>query len=199
MSRYSGPIYKKAKKLNFSLLENNQEFKKRKRVLTKRSWKRKTEFGSQLQEKQKLKFLYDIREKQLHNLFKKTLKQGNVKSTNLIIELEKRLDNVVYRLGLATTRRKARQIVNHGHILLNNKKVDIPSHSVKVNDVITVKKDKFKKLLKIEKSWENQPDWQFVQWDSNNLAGKLLREPEFEELNLKINIALIVEYYNRFA
>lgn len=199
MSRYLGPVHKKAKKLNFSILEDNREFKRRKRTFTKKSWKRKTDFGLQLQEKQRLKFLYQVREKQLHNLFKKIVKRGGGESNDLIIELEKRLDNIVYRLGLATTRKMARQIVNHGHVLVNNKKVDIPSYPVKVDDLITIKKNTFKQKLKKEIDFDNQVKWKFVTLDKNNIAGKLLREPEVEELNLKINIALIVEYYNRFA
>lgn len=199
MSRYLGPIYKKSKKLNFSILENNKEFKGKKRSTSKKTWKRKTEFGLQLQEKQKLRFLYHITEKQLHNLFKKLAKKNSFQSNNLVIELEKRLDNVVYRLGLAMTRKKARQIVNHGHILVNNKKIDIPSQTVTINDIISIKKEKFKKLLKKEMSVAETPKWKFVKMDITNMMGKFLREPEVEELGLKINLALIVEYYNRFA
>lgn len=157
MSRYLGPIYKKAKRLNFSILENNQEFKKRSKVIGKKTRKRKTEFGLQLQEKQKLKFLYHVSEKQLHNLFKKKFQQTSAQSSDLIVELEKRLDNIIYRLGLATTRKGSRQMVNHGHVLINNHKVDIPSHQVQVNDVITLRKEAYKKLLKKELDLESRP------------------------------------------
>ena len=199
MSRYLGPIHKKSKKLVFSILENNKEFKKKKKGLGKQKWKRKTEFGLQLQEKQKLKFLYQISEKQLHNTFKKVLKKVGNQNENLIVHLEKRLDNMVFRLGYALTRRESRQMVNHGHILVNNKKVDIPSYLVKVGDTIMVKKEKVKESSRLKSNLESRINWSFLKFDPMNFAGKVLKEPDVEELSLKINTALIVEYYNRFA
>ncbi len=199
MSRYLGPIHKKSKNLVFSILENNKEFKKKKKGLGKQKWKRKTEFGLQLQEKQKLKFLYQISEKQLHNTFKKVLKKVGNQNENLIVHLEKRLDNMVFRLGYALTRRESRQMVNHGHILVNHKKVDIPSYLVKVGDTIMVKKEKVKKSSRLKSNLESRINWSFLKFDPMNFAGKVLKEPDVEELSLKINTALIVEYYNRFA
>jgi len=157
-----------------------------------------SEYGTQLREKQKLRMMYGLTERQFANLF---IKAGKIREgkhgVNFMILLERRLDNMVYRLGLATTRRQARQLVNHGHITVDGKRVDIPSYEVKVGQVISVR-DKSKKLTVITGAVEavvSRPN--FVQFDADKLEGSLIRLPEREELEADIDESLIVEYYNK--
>jgi small subunit ribosomal protein S4 len=152
----------------------------------------------QLKEKQKLRFMYGLNERQFFNLF---VKAGKIREgkhgTNFMILLEQRLDNVVYRLGLASTRRQARQLVNHGHITVNGKRVDIPSYHVEVGDVVGVR-EKSKDLKVIAESVESlvgRPE--FITFDEDKLEGSLTRLPLREEMPADIDDAYIVEYYNR--
>lgn len=156
-----------------------------------------SERGIQLREKQKLRFIFGINEKQLKKYFKlSSRKKGNT-SLYLAMFLEKRLDNVVYRLGFAPTRAAARQLVSHGNILVNNKKVKIPSYQVKINDVITFADDKVSKIPYIEKEINNKdviiPNW----IERNNLIGKIIAEPNQEDIMKQCNLRLIIEYYSR--
>ncbi len=199
MSRYLGPIHKKARRLNFSILENGKEFIRRKSLSTVNKWKRRSGFALQLEEKQRVRFLYGLTEKQLRNTFKRILKKTGIKSENLIIELEKRLDNVVFRLGFAKTRKAARQLVNHGHILINNRKVDVSSYILNVGDIVSIKKTKIKSSTNLKESIANRINLNFLELETKNFAGKLIKEPITELLNLGINGALVVEYYNRFV
>ena len=141
MSRYTGPAYKKSRRLGFSTLENGKDLAKRPYAPGQHGTGRKkvSEYGVQLQEKQKVKFLYGLSEKQFKRTFEKAGKMKGVHGTNFLILLESRLDNIVYRLNLAPTRRASRQLVNHGHILVNGKKVDIPSYQVKPGDTISIR------------------------------------------------------------
>lgn len=200
MSRYLGPIYKKSRRLNFSILENQEEFKNQKNKVFKKNTrrKRKTDFAFQLEEKQKLRFRYHLSEKPLKNLIKKTWKMKGIKGDNILLNLEKRLDNVVFRIGFANTRKKARQMVNHGHILVNNRKIDIPSYILKVNDLITLKKPKTKKNSQVIESFEHRKIFSFLEVDLKNFAGKLIAVPDLKELAIDVNISLVIEYYNRF-
>ena len=116
---------------------------------------------------------------------------------NLLMLLESRLDNMVYRLGMARTRRSARQIVNHGHILVNGKKVDIPSYTIKVGDIISVKENSKNHPAIIDSLEQNRTVPAFLEMDKKNLTGKYLRTPERSELNPEVNEQLIVEFYNR--
>ncbi|KRO22280.1 30S ribosomal protein S4 [Lactiplantibacillus fabifermentans DSM 21115] len=157
-----------------------------------------SEYGTQLREKQKLRMMYGLSERQFSNLF---IKAGKIREgkhgVNFMILLERRLDNMVYRLGLATTRRQARQLVNHGHITVDGKRVDIPSYEVGVGQVISVR-EKSKKLVVITGAVEavvSRPN--FVQFDADKLEGSLTRLPEREELEADIDESLIVEYYNK--
>ncbi len=200
MARYTGPIYKKSRRLGFSVLENGKELAKRPYApgIHGNDRRRKlSEYGIQLQEKQKVRFMYGVNEKQFRKLFEKA---SNIKGNaghNFLNLLESRLDNVVYRLGLATTRRAARQIVNHGHISVNGVKVDIPSYTVKPKDVIAVRENSMnhKAIVSAVEATLNRPA--FVEFDSKKLSGSLLRLPDRSELNQEINETLIVEYYNR--
>ena len=201
MSRYTGPQWKKSRRLGFSTLETGRELARRPYAPGQHGQKRKklTEYGLQLAEKQKVRHMYGVNEKQLHNTFKRAGKMEGVTGYNFFCLLESRLDNVVYRLGFATTRRQARQLVNHGHILLNGVKTDIASCQVKVGDVISVK-ERSRSLEVIKNALASQTHVPgFVEVDADKMEGKLLRLPERSELNQEINESLIVEYYNRLG
>lgn len=201
MSRYTGPQWKISRRLGFSTLENGKELNKRAYAPGQHGQKRKkqTEYGLQLAEKQKVRHMYGVNEKQFHNTFKQAGKMSGITGHNFFCLLEQRLDNVVYRLGFASTRRAARQLVNHGHFLVNGIKTDIPSFRVKVGDVIEVK-EKSRNLAVIKASLEARNHIvSFVEVDADKLSGKLARLPERSELNQEINEALIVEYYNRLG
>ena len=201
MSRYTGPQWKKSRRLGFSTLETGRELARRPYAPGQHGQKRKklTEYGLQLAEKQKVRHMYGVNEKQFHNTFKRAGKMEGVTGYNFFCLLESRLDNVVYRLGFATTRRQARQLVNHGHILLNVVKTDIASCQVKVGDVISVK-ERSRSLEVIKNALASQTHVPgFVEVDADKMEGKLLRLPERSELNQEINESLIVEYYNRLG
>ena len=159
--------------------------------------KKISEYGIQLREKQKVRRAYGLLEKQFRIYFEKATKSKNSTGWELLKMLEKRLDNVVYRFGLATSRSAARQIVNHGHITVNGKKVNIPSYQVRVGDVIAVKESKqtlemFKQLVDTK---PNCPKW--LEFDMKALSGKVLAEPERDDIDLNIQEHLIVEFYSR--
>lgn len=201
MARYTGPQWRISRRLGFSTLENGKELSKRAYAPGQHGQKRKkqTEYGLQLAEKQKVRHMYGVNEKQFHNTFKQAGKMAGIHGYNFFCLLEQRLDNVVYRLGFASTRRAARQLVNHGHFLVNGIKTDIPSYRVKIGDVIEVK-EKSKNLAVIKASLEGRVHTpSFVEVDTEKLTGKLVRLPERSELNQEINESLIVEYYNRMG
>lgn len=201
MSRYTGPQWKKSRRLGFSTLETGKELAKRPYAPGQHGQKRKkpTEYGLQLAEKQKVRHMYGVNEKQFRNTFFRASKMEGITGYNFFCLLESRLDNVVYRLGFATTRRQARQLVNHGHILLNGVKTDIASCQVKVGDVISVK-ERSRSLEVIKNALASQTHVPgFVEVDADKMEGKLLRLPERSELNQEINESLIVEYYNRLG
>ena len=201
MSRYTGPQWKISRRLGFSTLENGKELNRRPYAPGQHGQKRKklTEYGLQLAEKQKVRHMYGVNEKQFHNTFKQAGKMEGIHGYNFFCLLERRLDNVVYRLGFAPTRRAARQLVNHGHFLVNGVKTDIPSYTVKVGDVISVK-ERSRSLEVIKNALASQTHVPgFVEVDADKMEGKLLRLPERSELNQEINESLIVEYYNRLG
>lgn len=197
MARYTGPSYRRARRLGFSISETGKELAKRAYAPGQHGQKRakkQSNYGVQLAEKQKVRFMYGMNEKQFKAVFKEAGKMKGVHGENFLKLLESRLDNVVYRAGFATTRNGARQLVNHGNILVNGKKVDIPSYRVKVGDVITVKKD----LAIVNASLEAlQKRVEFVTFDEAKKAATFVRLPERSELNADINESLIVEFYNR--
>ena len=144
MARYTGPAYKKARRYGFSTLETGKELAKRPYAPGAHGKDRKrklSEYGIQLQEKQKARTLYGLTEKQFHKVFDRASKMKGIAGDNMFILLESRIDNLVYRMGMARTRRSARQIVNHGHILVNGIKVNIPSYTCKPGDIISVKEN----------------------------------------------------------
>jgi len=200
MSRYTGSSYKQARRVGFSILENGKELARRPYGPGQHGADRKAKlsnYGVQLKEKQKVRFMYGLNEKQFRKTFNEAAKMKGIHGENFLKLLESRLDNLVYRLGLATTRRAARQLVNHGHITVDGAKVDIPSYRVKPGSVIAVKEnDKDMKVIKesLEKITNRV---EFVTFDENKLCGTFVRLPERQELNADINEALIVEFYNR--
>ena len=200
MSRYTGPVYRKSRRLGFSTLENGKELARKPYAPgihgTARK-KKSSEYGIQLEEKQKVRFMYGLTEKQFARTFEKAAKMPGIAGENFLKLLESRLDNVVYRMGLSATRRGARQLVNHGHVLVNGVNVDIPSYSVKVGSTISIK-EKSLNHPAMKQALENtiaRPA--FVEFDAAKLTGTYLRLPERSELNADVNESLIVEYYNR--
>ena len=199
MARYTGSINRKSRRLGFSVLENGKDLAKRAYAPGQHGNDRKklSDYGTQLQEKQKVRFMYGVNEKQVKKIFEEAGKIKGVHGENFLRLLESRLDNLVYRLGFATTRRGARQLVNHGHITVNGKKVDIPSYRCKVGDVIAVKEQSVNHpaIKAALEATHNRVE--FVTFDENKLSGTYVRLPERSELNQEINESLIVEFYNR--
>ena len=201
MSRYTGPALKVSRRLGFSTLETGKELAKRpygpgQHGENKR--KKNSEYGKQLIEKQKLRMMYGVSERQFQRLFKIAKADKNaVTGTKFMQILESRLDNLVYRFGFAKTRRAARQLVNHGHITVNGAKVDIPSYICSVGDVITLKESS-KELKVVKEALESllivAP---YLELDKEKMVGKYTRIPERNELNKEITESQIVEFYNR--
>ena len=203
MARYTGPNNKQSRRLGFSVLETGAEFAKGK----KRSYgpgqhgmdrkKKPSNYSVQLTEKQKVRFMYQISEKQFARLVEEAGKMKGVHGENLLFLLESRLDNLVYRAGFATTRRGSRQLVNHGHVTVNGKKVDIPSYRVKIGDVISLKEDDKNLKVVVESLEKTTRRVDFVSYDEAKKELTYVRRPERSELNAEINEALIVEFYSR--
>ncbi len=200
MARYLGPTYKKARRFGFSVLENGKELARRPYAPGEHGQDRKkklSNYGIQLQEKQKVKFMYGLSEKQMKKTFVKAVKMKGVNGENLLKLLESRLDNLVYRIGFATTRKGARQLVNHGHVTVNGKRVDIPSYQVKPGDVISLMEND-KEMAIVKSSLEALHNRvEFISYDDKKMEGTYVRMPERSELNADIDEALIIEYYNR--
>lgn len=191
--------WKRSRRLNFSLSETGNELKKRAYAPGQHGQDRKkvSEYGRQLAEKQKLRDLYGVNEKQFVRLFRIADKKQGVTGTNFMIILESRLDNLVYRMGFASTRAQARQLVNHGHILVNGKKIDIPSYIVNVGDKISLK-EKSQSLAIVKASLEaSAATPKYVTVDKDKKVGSYDRLPDRSELSSDINESLIVEFYNR--
>lgn len=199
MSRYTGSVWKKSRHLGFSVLETGDELKKRAYGPGQHGQDRKrkpSEYGVQLLEKQKLRTLYGVNERQFRRLFLIAKKEPTVTGLAFFRVLESRLDNLVFRMGFARTRAAARQLVSHGHILVNGKKCDIPSALCKVGDKISLKGDKPLKVVK--ESLDSRPaSVGYVTVDAEKFEGVYTREPERNELPSDINESAIIEYYNR--
>ncbi len=202
MARYTGPSFKKSRRYGFSILENNKEFSKGKQRQTPPGQhgagrkSRLSDYGLHLHEKQKVRFMYGINERQFRTTFQKASKRKGVAGINFLQMLETRLDNVVYRMGMASTRRQSRQLVNHGHFTINGKKADIPSMQVSIGDKITLK-EKSRKNAQIVEAMEAKPASDWITLDKASWTASLTRLPERKELNSEINEALIVEYYSK--
>ena len=162
--------------------------------------KKKSEYALQLTEKQKVKFVYGILEKQFRSYYEKAARMPGKTGENLLVLVERRLDNVVYRLGFAMTRREARQLVNHGHFTVNGKRVNIPSYLVSVGDVIEVAEKsrssvKFKRLTGEDAVMVTLPQW--LEREKNTLRGTVVKMPAREDIDLPIEEHLIVELYSK--
>ena len=192
------PIARKCRSFDISPAVMGYSNKKSNRNPGGTRLKKVSEYGAQLKEKQKVKFVYGILEKQFNRYFERAASMKGITGDNMLQLLELRLDNVVYRLGLAKTRRMARQVVGHGHIRVNGKKVDIPSYSVKVGDVITLRpasaeKEMFKSLR--EGTSVLTPKW--LTFDAQNLTGTVNALPAREDIDLQVQENMIVEFYSR--
>ena len=206
MARYTGPAWKVSRRLKFSTVENGKEFAIGKNGKDRRNYApgqhgqrrgKLTEYGLQLQEKQKVRNVYGMNEKQFHNTFLKASKMKGKAGDNFLIMLETRLDNLVYRLGFASTRRQARQLVNHGHITVDGKKVSIPSFFVKPGQVIGLKEQSRNLKVVLENVEALVATKEYVSFDKDKLEGTLVRLPERGEFLEDIQENLIVEFYNR--
>ncbi|SDH31615.1 SSU ribosomal protein S4P [Alteribacillus persepolensis] len=200
MARYTGPTWKKSRRFGISLSGTGKELEKRpyapgEHGPTQR--KKLSEYGLQLQEKQKLRYMYGLNERQFRKLFEQAGKMSGVHGENFMILLESRLDNLVYRLGLARTRRAARQLVTHGHVTVDGGRVDIPSYRVKPNQTIGLR-EKSRNLSAVKEAVEvNNFVPEYLTFDEEKLEGTYTRLPERSELPSEITEALIVEYYSR--
>jgi small subunit ribosomal protein S4 len=200
LMRFRGSDWKRSRRLGFSTLETGKELSRRPYGPGQHGNGRKkkpSEYGKQLLEKQKLRFTYGVNERQFRRLFLIALKSKEVTGVAFMQILESRLDNLVFRLGFAKTRKAARQLVNHGHVTVNGSKIDIASYLCKINDVVGVA-EKSKNLVAIKASLASKAGTlAYVKVDKEKFTGVFTRLPERKELPQDINEAQIVEYYNR--
>ncbi len=202
MSRNTGSVWKKSRRLGFSVLETGEELTRRNTIPGQHGNARRpklTNYGIQLQEKQRIRHTYQLSEKQFYNTYLKASKKAGSAGENFLVMLESRLDNIVYRMGFARTRRASRQLVNHGHVLVDGKKVDIPSFQVKPGQVIEIC-ERAKNLSVINEALEAATATvDFVEVNKDAKKGTYVRYPERKELFTaqEINELLVVEFYNR--
>ena len=199
MANNKEPIAKKCRSLDISPAVMGYGNKKSTRNPGGNKRKKVSEYGTQLKEKQKVKFVYGVLEKQFHRYYLKAANMKGITGENLLQLLELRLDNVIYRLGLAKTRRMARQIIVHGHILVNGKKVDVPSYTVEENDVITVRA-KSKEMLHFKAVREGNasrilPKW--LTFNADELTATVVALPVREDIDFALQENMIVEFYSR--
>ena len=200
MARYTGPSYKQARRVNFSISETGKELVRRPYGPGQHGKERKgklSDYGTQLKVKQKVRFMYGVNERQFKKTFEEASKIKGIHGENFLRLLESRLDNLVYRIGFASTRRGARQLVNHGHVTVNGKKVDIPSYRAVPGDVISLKADDKNLKVVAESLAKVSKRVEFINYDENKMEGTYVRLPERNELNADINESLIVEFYNK--
>jgi small subunit ribosomal protein S4 len=200
MSRFTGSTYKRSRHVGMSTLETGKELAKRPYKPGQHGaarQKKMSNYGAQLIEKQKIRFTYGLNERQLRKTFELAGKMKGRHGENFLKLLESRLDNVVYRLGFSTTRSGARQFVNHGHVLVNGKKVDIPSYLVNPGDVISVKESSKEHPAMKEALAKTLNRVEFVTFNPDKLEGIFVRYPERSELNADINELQVVEFYSK--
>lgn len=197
MARNMQPVLKRCRTLGIepSVMGYNKSSNRNPKPMRRKQ----SEYGRQLTEKQKVKFIYGMLEKQFRKYYEIAFKMPGVAGENLLQILESRLDNVVFRLGLANTRRESRQMVNHGHILVNGKRVDIPSYRVKVGDVITLKERTFnsERMKDIVEANASRliPKW--LDMDKNTLTGKVIALAQRDDIDFEVEEHLIVELYSK--
>ncbi len=199
MARYTGSTWKVSRRLGISLSETGKELKKRPYPPGQHGQGRRkmSNYGLQLQEKQKLRFLYGLTEKQFRLTFQRATKMAGITGENFMILLESRLDNLVFRLGLGRTRAAARQLVTHGHITVDGRKVDIPSYQVKEGQTIGIR-ERSRNLKVIQESLDSRHTLpEYLRFEQEKLEGTYARLPRREELHQEINEAVIVEFYSR--
>lgn len=196
MARNRQPIMKKCKALGIMPADMGY-FEKKSNRIVKVSRKKPSEYAIQLKEKQKVKFIYGMLEKQFRSYYDKADRMKGITGENMLFLLEKRLDNVVFRMGIGSSRAHSRQIVSHGHITINGQSVNIPSYQVKVGDVIAVKESKRNKenFKELKGAKIIMPKW--VEFDTESLTGKVLQAPERADIDQTINEQLIVELYSK--
>ena len=195
MATRRDPRFKECRRFGLNVYGHPKALK---RVKKDQRQKKMSEYGTQLLEKQKLRAYYNLLERQFVRYYDKARKQGGITGENMLKLLECRLDNVVYRIGFANSIRQARQMVNHGHVLVNGKRCDIPSANVKVGSVISLKEssrsnEMFKKAFQELKTF----DLPYIEKNFDNFEGTLTRIPERDELPIEINETLIVEFYSK--
>ncbi len=204
MGRYTGPKVKISRREGTDIFDtpkwNKRNYPPGQHGPTKMGFRKATDYGKQLREKQKAKLIYGLFERQFSNLFEKSKGMTGDAGENLMKLLEKRLDNVVYRAGLAKTRRLARQLVTHGHVAVNKVKTDIPSYSVKIGQTISVRTSKlktayWKNLIEEQKKAKPTVSWLTVDWDKMTIT--VTSDPLKEELPANIDTKPIVEFYSR--
>ena len=199
MAKNTQPVAKRCKALGISPATMGYYKKETTRNSNNQTRKKKSEYASQLQEKQKVKFVYGVLEKQFRGYYEKAVRMPGKAGDNLLIQLESRLDNVVFRLGYAATRREARQMVNHGHFTVNGRKVNIPSYQVKPGMEIAIKEssrsiERFKVNLEAN-AYHVIPKW--LEFDAANMVGKVVAAPTREDVDFPVEEHLIVELYSK--
>lgn len=197
MAREMVPVLKRCRSLGLDPLYLGVDKKSNRQSI--RGNRKKSEYGNQLREKQKAKFIYGVLEKPFRNYFKKASKMPGQTGENLMILLERRLDNVVFRMGYARTRKEARQIVDHKHVLVNGKQVNIPSYLIKAGDVIEIKEgckssQRYKDIVEVT-GGRTVPSW--LEADQENLKGEIKELPKREEIDVPVDEMLIVELYSK--
>ena len=201
MARYTGPSTKIARKFGEPIYGADKDFEKRnyppgQHGAARKRARKSTEYGNQLKEKQKVKYMYGVLERQFRNTYEKACRMQGQKGENLLFLLESRLDNIVYRLGIAPTRAAARQIVRHCHITLNGAVCNIPSAQVKAGDVIAVR-ERSRSLEVVQDSVASAKKYSWLEFDAKTLTGKYLNVPAREEIPESINEQLIVDLYSK--
>ena len=195
MARDRQPVLKRCRNLGLDPIVLGVN-KKSNRNIRPNANRKLTEYGTQKREKQKVKFVYGVMEKQFYKLYEEATRKEGVTGELLLQYLERRLDNVIYRLGFGATRRQARQIVSHGHILINGKRVNIASYRVKQGDVITVKEDsKELALIKESVGQKTVPGW--LSLEEGALTAKVLENPGRDAVDFEVDEAMIIEFYSR--
>ena len=200
MARYTGPTTKIARKFGEPIFGSDKNFEKRNYppgqhgLASKR--KKQKEYGQQLKEKQKVRYMYGLLERQFHNTYLKATRMSGQKGENLLFLLESRLDNVVYRMGIAPSRAAARQLVSHAHITLNGEVCNIPSAQVKPGDIVAAR-ERSKSLEVIQKSVASATKYSWIEFDPKAVCGKFLNTPSREDIPENINEQLIVDLYSK--
>ena len=196
MARYTGALLKRCRALGIEpqVLGINKKSKRE----VKKSFRKPSEYSLQLREKQKVRFIYGVLERPFHNTYERATRMKGPTGENLMQLLECRLDNVVYRLGIAPTRAAARQLVSHCHICVNGNVVNIPSYSLRAGDVVSVReKSKSLEVITVSLSGSSKSRYAWLEWDNASMSGKFLQRPEREEIPENIKEQLIVELYSK--